>query len=145
MKKWAKIFHALKLEVTRTTLLKITGCQTCYFVLLIHTYAFMINNSLKMLARHFPYFHCSNFKMTFVKNFIKNSFPFLTSSKFLLCLKIFLSGNGLLPKNDYRKCPLNNSRNLLYKKWSFSLRISSVNVTKSAVSCRFGHICWRNH
>ena len=28
----------------------------------------------------------------------------------------------------------------LHKKWSFPLRISSVNVTKSAVSCGFGHI-----
>ena len=32
----------------------------------------------------------------------------------------------------------------LRKKWSFPLRISSVNVTKSAVSCGFGHIYWRN-
>ena len=32
----------------------------------------------------------------------------------------------------------------LYKKWSFPLRISSVNVTKSAVSCGIGHIYWRN-
>ena len=32
----------------------------------------------------------------------------------------------------------------LYRKWSSSLRISSVNVTKSAVSCGFGHIYWRN-
>ena len=31
------------------------------------------------------------------------------------------------------------------KKWSFPLRLSSVNMTKSAVSCRFGHIYWRNH
>ena len=28
----------------------------------------------------------------------------------------------------------------LHKKWSFPLRISSVNVSKSAVSCGFGHI-----
>ena len=28
------------------------------------------------------------------------------------------------------------------KKWSFPLRISSVNVTKSTVSCGFGHIYW---
>ena len=34
--------------------------------------------------------------------------------------------------------------NTLHKKWSFPLRISSVNVTKSAVSCGFGHIYWRN-
>ena len=30
------------------------------------------------------------------------------------------------------------------KKWSFSLRISSVNVVKIAVYCGFGHIYWRN-
>ena len=28
----------------------------------------------------------------------------------------------------------------MHKKWSFPFRISSVNVTKSAVSCGFGHI-----
>ena len=32
----------------------------------------------------------------------------------------------------------------LHKKWSFPLRISSVNVTKCAVSCGMGHIYWRN-
>ena len=32
----------------------------------------------------------------------------------------------------------------LHKKWSFPLRISSVNVTKSAVSCGFGHIYCKN-
>ena len=32
----------------------------------------------------------------------------------------------------------------LHKKQSFPLRISSVNVTKSAGNCRFGHIYWRN-
>ena len=31
----------------------------------------------------------------------------------------------------------------MHKQWSFSLRISSVNVTKSAFSCGFGHIYWR--
>ena len=33
---------------------------------------------------------------------------------------------------------------ILHKKWSFPLRISSVNVTKSAVFCGFGHIYLRN-
>ena len=32
----------------------------------------------------------------------------------------------------------------LQKKWSFPLSVSSVNVTKSAVSFGFGHIYWRN-
>ena len=30
------------------------------------------------------------------------------------------------------------------KKWSFPLRISSVNVTESPGNCGFGHIYWRN-
>ena len=33
----------------------------------------------------------------------------------------------------------------LHKKWSFPLRISSVNVAKSAGNSGFGHIYWRNH
>ena len=32
----------------------------------------------------------------------------------------------------------------LHKKWGFPLGISLVNVTKSAVSCGFGHIKWRD-
>ena len=32
----------------------------------------------------------------------------------------------------------------LHKKWSFPLTISSINVTKSAVSCGYRHIHWRN-
>ena len=32
----------------------------------------------------------------------------------------------------------------LHKKWSFPLKISSLNVTKSAGNCGFGHIYWRN-
>ena len=33
---------------------------------------------------------------------------------------------------------------LLHKKWSFSLSVSSLTVTKSAVSYGSGHIYWRN-
>ena len=32
----------------------------------------------------------------------------------------------------------------LHKKWSFTLRISSLNMTKSAGNCGSGHIYWRN-
>ena len=40
-----------------------------------------------------------------------------------------------------------NSLNIcitLRRKWSFPLRISSVNVTKSAGNCGFGQVYWRN-
>ena len=37
-----------------------------------------------------------------------------------------------------------NKNQTLHKKWSFKLRVSSVNVTKSAGNWGFGHIYWRN-
>ena len=36
------------------------------------------------------------------------------------------------------------TKDQLHRKWSFPLRISTVNVTKFTVSCGFGHIYWRN-
>ena len=36
------------------------------------------------------------------------------------------------------------SKESLNKIWSFPLRISAVNVTKSVGNCEFGHIYWRN-
>ena len=47
-------------------------------------------------------------------------------------------------KSIRRAMSAKSSYHSLHKKWSFPLRISSVNVTKSAVSCGFGHIHWRN-
>ena len=38
-----KTFQVLEFEVTRATLVKITGHQNCYFVLLIHKYLTLIN------------------------------------------------------------------------------------------------------
>ena len=69
-----------------------------------------INHLLKMYTRHFQYFHCFNFIMTFDKKFMKKV-PFLTSSKFLICCKILHSGYRR-QLNDYQKYPLNNSQNL---------------------------------
>ena len=43
---------------------------------------------------------------------------------------------------DIRTLILDISSTSIAQKWSFLLRISSVNVTKSAVS--FGHVYWTN-
>ena len=43
-----------------------------------------------------------------------------------------------------RKSEQKKDKLALHKKWSFPLRISSVNVTKSPVSCRVGRNYWRN-
>ena len=37
---------------------------------------FTKNGQLKILPRHCRYFHCSNFKMTFDKNFFEKKLPF---------------------------------------------------------------------
>ena len=47
-------------------------------------------------------------------------------------------------KGHFKETVKLNLEHTLHKKWSFPLRISSVKVTISAVSCRFGHIYWRN-
>ena len=56
---------------------------------------------------------------------------FLPLIKLCVCI-------ALLKKLCYCSC------GSLHKKWSFPLRISSVNVTKFAGNCGFGHICRRN-
>ena len=47
------------------------------------------------------------------------------------------------PKCCKRKIIVSLDIRTLHKKWSFSLRILSVNMTKSADSCGFGHIYWK--
>ena len=42
------------------------------------------------------------------------------------------------------KTTCTTSATSLHKKWNFPLRISSINMTKSAENCGFGHIYWRN-
>ena len=46
---------------------------------------------------------------------------------------------------EFQFCSNISSHQLpLHKKWSFPIRIPSVNVNKSAVFCWFRHIYWRN-
>ena len=67
---------------------------------------------------------------------------FLAPAKFKLFALFLVSFNarecGALPQKALKL------KIALHRKWSFPLRISSVNVTKSAGSCGFGHIYWRN-
>ena len=65
---------------------------------------------------------------------------------------VWMTMDFIVEQEDYNKkklcrAVLENryySRIVLHKKWSFPLRISSVDVTKSARNCRFGRIYWRN-
>ena len=52
--------------------------------------------------------------------------------------------NTWIKHKDFFRSSYPEALRTLHKKWSFPLRISSVNVTKSAVSCGFGHLYWRN-
>ena len=54
------------------------------------------------------------------------------NQKLLCCFNV----NGI----DLIKLLFMNMLETLYKKRSFPLRISSANVTKSAIFCEFGHI-----
>ena len=68
---------------------------------------------------------------------------FLRYRRFLKCATVILQ-----PWFEYENtwgCSTEKWYNYtLRKKWRFPLRISSVNVAKSAGNCRFSHIYWRN-
>ena len=72
-----------------------------------------------------------------------HSYGYMKGGKYFFFIKrrqIFL-----FYKSRYCRCSLLIKLFItLHKKWSFPLSISLVNVTKSAVSCGFGHIYWRN-
>ena len=52
----------------------------------------------------------------------------------------------ILMQNPFKKAnsEVSRAKATLQKKRSIPLRILPVNVTKSAVSCRLGHIYWEN-
>ena len=55
--------------------------------------------------------------------------------------QMWTSGPFGLKREQFRS---QHKSNYTAEKMKFSIRISSVNVTKSAVSCGFGYIYWRN-
>ena len=59
----------------------------------------------------------------------------------LICLEMFY--HSFIAKMIIAAYTVLISRHSLHTKLSFPLRSSSVNVTKSAVSCEFGHIYWK--
>ena len=85
---------------------------------------FTTNSPLKMLPHHFGIFIVPILKQLLQK-FYEKSYHFLASSKFLLCHKIFRSGNRW-QLNDYQKYLLYDSRNLL-KNVGFFICLISVN------------------
>ena len=55
------------------------------------------------------------------------------------------SDKDMQTQQEFVMMETSHQNSTLHKKWSFTLRIFSVNVTKSwPVSCRFDHIYWRN-
>ena len=67
------------------------------------------------------------------KYLIYSNVPITQMSIFILFISAWVIFEGMF---SLRVSP--------HKKWSFTLKIYLVNVTKSAGNCRFGHIYWRN-
>ena len=82
----------------------------------------------------FIYWHLMKFVLVLLRNGFIGLLVLLIDLIFLDLTYIYMSWNLRTGIQDLS----------LHKKWSFPLRISSVNVTKSAVSCGFGQIYWRN-
>ena len=72
----------------------------------------------------------------------KNSYHSGSEKWWLQAVAIRMANHSLHPF-PYRR-PITITSIALHKKRSFPLRISSANVTKSAVSCGFDQIHWRD-
>ena len=95
---------------------------------------------------YFCYFSCSHYRSLLLKTLVWLLLllvvvfsHFLNFSSFTTCL--IFSLNVLICYYFLFSLLCYHSLN---KKWSFPLRISSVNEIKSAGTCGFGHIYWRN-
>ena len=66
------------------------------------------------------------------------------SELFLVCIFSIRTLYGKIWTRKNSKFGNLSRSDLLHKKKSFLLRLSSVNMTKSAENCGFGHIYWRN-
>ena len=74
----------------------------------------------------------------FIKNVTKSSFPFTEE---ILHVKI----HYLCSLDDtLGERPVGFEEGTLHKEWSLPVKISLVNVTKSAGNSGFGNIYWRN-
>ena len=104
-----------------------------------------LNKQLKWMKDHVLLISLNYFKSE-----IKVSLWFIFRIKFIADTLLKIASNILrigIPKLWFmpQRCDNPHSHlSTLHKRWSFPLIISSVNVTKSAISCGFGHIYWRN-
>ena len=71
-------------------------------------------------------------------------FPKIVNDFYLLTTFSKCSILDVCQGSEYASVSICRNWPALHKKWSFPLRISSVNVAKSAGNYGFGHIYWRN-
>ena len=91
-------------------------------------------------------FYCINHTNNLKVGYANQNFIYV----FAKYLKKCFTGKKSFLKFSVYLCKFNYYRLLQFqflhctKKWSFPLRISSVNVTESVENCGFGHIYWKN-
>ena len=93
-----------------------------------------------------PCLWCDNVYYCSVLTLVCFSNAILTLNRVYIC-RSFDRNLIMCNRSFFMKCTSSSNRwklNSLIKKCSFPLRISSVNMTKSAGICGFGHIYWRN-
>ena len=94
--------------------------------------------------------HVISQKFKYMAKFILEPLQLLTHFKpmfpkiSLLVSNVFIKNNYVVPMMKLTLIKLQLQMMIIVQKKSFPLRISSVDVTKSSVSCVFVHIYWRN-
>ena len=85
-----------------------------------------------------------HYKWNYIRNLDEGIIPTGLRINKKLVVNTFLSDFNKNRKRIISKAERDLVQLPLQKEWSFPFQISSVNVTKSTVSCGFGQIYWRN-
>ena len=114
----------------------------------------ILNGKLHFRCSMHGYIHCSSFNVSWEHKLgqycINVLLKWMKNYKFIRWLYFWSFLNEvvcLICFSLHRKlCSFlfQNRSECTAQKWSFPLRISSVNVTKSAIFSRIGHIYWRD-
>ena len=106
---------------------------------------FSVNQTWYFYSKNSPWNHyCNHIETSQLNCNPKQMTGFRMSERCFKRVKVIISLNLTCTLSRLASSEQKIKSITLHKKWSFPLSISSVNGTKSAGICGFGHIYWRN-
>ena len=150
---WIYNFYSAENNMDDTQLIVLLfGCRTPFFKIsmfylrnLFVWNIFSVNRTLYFYSKNSPWNqYCNHIETSQLNCNPKQMNGFRMSERCFKRVKVVISVSQTCTLSRLATLEQKINSITLRKKWSFPLSISSVNVTKSAGICGFGHIYWRN-